>query len=84
MLQRVLRDFIDFPKYLKREANRRRAADSVRIVGKPETTTSLVKQMLFGLSNILKHETREGRQESRTADQEGTAFHLSEKIALTG
>jgi hypothetical protein len=33
VLQRVLRDFTDFPKYLKREANRRRAADSGRIVG---------------------------------------------------
>ena len=27
--------------------------------------------MLYGLSNILKRETREGRQESKTADQEG-------------
>ena len=36
MLQRVRRDFTDFPKHLKREANRRRAADSGRIVGKPE------------------------------------------------
>jgi hypothetical protein len=34
--QRVLRDFTDFPRYLKREANRRRAADSGRIVGKQE------------------------------------------------
>ena len=32
---------------------------------------SLVKRMLYGLSNILKRETREGRQESETADQEG-------------
>jgi hypothetical protein len=31
-----LRDFTDFPRYLKREANRRRAADSGRIVGKQE------------------------------------------------
>jgi hypothetical protein len=38
VLQRVLRDFTDFPKYLKREANRRRAADSVRIVDKPYLT----------------------------------------------
>jgi hypothetical protein len=38
VLQRVLRDFTDFPKYLKRETNRRRAADSGRIVGKQELT----------------------------------------------
>jgi hypothetical protein len=38
VLQRVLRDFTDFPKYLKREANRRIAADSVRIVDKPYLT----------------------------------------------
>jgi hypothetical protein len=38
VLQRVLRDFTDFPKYLKREAIHRRAADSVRIVDKPYLT----------------------------------------------
>lgn len=37
MLQRVLRDFTESPMYPKREANCRRAADSGRIVGKPET-----------------------------------------------
>jgi hypothetical protein len=31
VLQRVLRDFTYFPKYLKREANRRRADDSGRM-----------------------------------------------------
>jgi hypothetical protein len=35
VLQRVLRDFIESPMYPKREANRRRAADSGRIVGNP-------------------------------------------------
>jgi hypothetical protein len=33
VLQTVLRDFIESPMYPKREANRRRAADSGRIVG---------------------------------------------------
>jgi hypothetical protein len=35
VLQRVLRDFIESPMYPKREANRRRDADSGRIVGNP-------------------------------------------------
>jgi hypothetical protein len=34
----VLRDFIESPMYPKREANRRRAADSGRIVGNPSLT----------------------------------------------
>ena len=33
---RVLRNFTELPKYLKREANRRRAADSGQIVAKAE------------------------------------------------
>jgi len=37
--------------------------------------------MLYGLSNILKRKTREGRQESRNADQEGTALRLSDSLA---
>src|SRR6266436_2157689 len=41
---------------------------------------SLVKRMLYGLSNILKRETREGRQESKTADQGGSALDLSDGI----
>jgi len=35
---------------------------------------SLVKRMLYGLSDILKRETRKGRQESKTADQEGQRY----------
>jgi hypothetical protein len=37
--------------------------------------------MLYGLSNILKRETRE-REESTTADQEGATLDLSDEIAL--
>jgi len=40
--------------------------------------------MLYGLSNILKRETREGRQESMTSDQEGAALDLSDEMAQTG
>jgi len=36
---------------------------------------SLVKRMLYGLSNILKRETREGRQQYKTAEQ----FMVSER-----
>jgi hypothetical protein len=47
VLQRMLRDFTDFPKYLKREANRRRDADSGRIVGKPEVIGVSVEILTF-------------------------------------
>jgi hypothetical protein len=40
--------------------------------------------MLYGLSNILKRETPEGRQEFRTADQEGVGLDLSDEMAQTG
>jgi hypothetical protein len=40
--------------------------------------------MLYGLSNILKRETREGREESKTADREGAASDLSDEMAQTG
>jgi len=40
--------------------------------------------MLFGFSNILKRQTREGRQESKTADQDGAALDLSDGMAQTG
>jgi hypothetical protein len=43
---------------------------------------SLVERMLYGLSNILR-ETRDGRQESKTADQEGAALDLSDEMAQT-
>jgi hypothetical protein len=54
VLQRMLRDFTDFPKYLKREANRRRDADSGRIVGKPEVMA------YSGLLELLPHSPSTG------------------------
>jgi hypothetical protein len=40
--------------------------------------------MLYGLSNILKRETRERRQESMTADQEGAGLDLDDEMARIG
>jgi len=44
----------------------------------------LVKRMLYGLSNILKRETREGREESKTADQEGQRWICAMKWRKRG
>jgi hypothetical protein len=54
VLQRVLRDFIESPMYPKREANRRRAADSGRIVGKQE-----VIRLLPVCSSVTRAQSRE-------------------------